>query len=86
MMQGRTTVAIAHRLSTIMSADVIFAIDQGRIVEHGTHYQLLARNGLYARLYEEQFESGRIECRCDDGVIFSDGTMAYAEESSLVMA
>ena len=86
LMRGRTTVAIAHRLSTIMAADVIFAIDQGRIVEQGTHSQLLAKNGLYARLYEEQFESGRIECRCEDGIIFSDGTMAYAEEGNLVMA
>ena len=86
LMRGRTTVAIAHRLSTIMAADVIFAIDHGRIVEQGTHYQLLAKHGLYAQLYEEQFEGGRIECRCDDGIIFSDGTMAYADEDNLVMA
>ena len=53
--QNRTTLAIAHRLSTIRSADVIFAIDAGRLVESGTHDELLARgSGLYARLYAEQ--------------------------------
>jgi ATP-binding cassette subfamily B protein len=53
--QNRTTLAIAHRLSTIRSADVIFGIDEGRLVESGTHDELLARgSGLYARLYAEQ--------------------------------
>ena len=52
---GRTTIAIAHRLSTILAADVIFAIDGGRLVEQGTHDELLARGGLYASLYREQF-------------------------------
>ena len=51
---GRTTLAIAHRLSTIIGADIIFVIDHGRIVERGTHAQLLALGGEYARLYEEQ--------------------------------
>ena len=83
LMKGRTTVAIAHRLSTIMSADVIFALDRGRIVEHGTHSQLLSRGGLYAQLYEEQFQGGKVECHCEDGVVFSDGTIAFAEDGSL---
>ena len=54
--EARTTFAIAHRLSTVMNADVIFGIDAGRIVEQGTHDELLARGGLYAKLYHEQFE------------------------------
>ena len=54
--QGRTTLVIAHRLSTIERADLILVMDQGRIVERGTHAQLLAENGYYARLHATQFE------------------------------
>ncbi len=55
VMKNRTSLVIAHRLSTIVAADVIFVVDAGRIVESGNHGELLARNGLYARLYRTQF-------------------------------
>jgi ATP-binding cassette subfamily B protein len=58
LMQGRTSLVIAHRLSTIMAADVIFVVENGTIVEAGTHNELLARAGSYARLYREQFRDG----------------------------
>ncbi|MGC3954465.1 MAG: ABC transporter ATP-binding protein [Propionicimonas sp.] len=74
-MADRTTFAIAHRLSTIMNADVIFGIADGRLIEQGSHAELLAKGGLYARLYEEQFGGGTVEARCDDAVLFADGTM-----------
>ena len=55
VMAGRTSIVIAHRLSTILSADLILVMDRGRIVERGTHSELLGEKGLYARLYETQF-------------------------------
>jgi ATP-binding cassette subfamily B protein len=59
LMEGRTTIAIAHRLSTILRADQILVFDRGRIVERGTHDQLLRHEGLYAQLYHEQFAAER---------------------------
>jgi len=73
LIRRRTTIAIAHRLSTIRNADVIFAVEDGTIAERGTHDELLARGGLYARLYEEQFGNGVVEAHCSDGVILANG-------------
>ena len=73
LIQRRTTIAIAHRLSTIRNADVIFVVQNGAIVERGTHDDLLAHGGLYARLYEEQFGNGVVEAHCSDGVILANG-------------
>jgi subfamily B ATP-binding cassette protein MsbA len=55
LMRGRTTLVIAHRLSTIVDADLIYVVDQGRIAETGSHAELLAQGGTYARLYALQF-------------------------------
>ena len=75
LMGSRTTIAIAHRLSTIVSADVINVIDSGRVVESGSHRDLLRQGGLYASLYNEQFEGGRVQWRCDGGDVMADGTV-----------
>ena len=61
LMRGRTCFVIAHRLSTIVGADKIVCMQAGRIVESGTHRELLQRNGVYAAMYRAQFESGQVE-------------------------
>ncbi len=58
LMQGRTTLVIAHRLSTVIDADIIFVLDHGQLVEQGSHAELLAKGGVYARLYATQFAAG----------------------------
>jgi ATP-binding cassette, subfamily B, bacterial len=73
LLTGRTTIAIAHRLSTILAADVIFVIDRGRLIEQGTHAELLRRGGAYAKVYEQQFQGGRVEAVCEDGMVLASG-------------
>jgi ATP-binding cassette subfamily B protein len=60
VMAGRTSIVIAHRLSTILAADLILVMDRGKIVERGTHNELLDLGGLYAQLYETQFKRERV--------------------------
>ena len=73
LLTGRTTIAIAHRLSTILAADVIFVIDRGQLIEQGTHAELLRRGGAYAKVYEQQFQGGRVEAVCEDGMVLASG-------------
>ena len=58
LMQGRTTLIVAHRLATILKADRILVMDKGRIVEEGTHAELVKKGGVYARLAKLQFQAG----------------------------
>ncbi|HEX9254811.1 MAG TPA: ABC transporter ATP-binding protein, partial [Candidatus Angelobacter sp.] len=55
LMEGKTTIVIAHRLSTVRRADMIFVVNEGKIVEQGRHEELLRTGGLYAELYSLQF-------------------------------
>src|SRR4029079_9075122 len=67
LLVGRTTLIIAHRLSTVRRADRLVVLDHGRIVEEGTHSALLARGGLYARLYQRQFRDEPLQLEINAG-------------------
>jgi ATP-binding cassette, subfamily B, bacterial len=82
LMTGRTTIAIAHRLSTILAADTILYLDKGRIIERGSHSELLAKGGAYAALYHEQFSDGTVETRCEDGLVLTSGEVIPELEAS----
>jgi len=60
LFRGRTSIVIAHRLSTILAADLILVLDRGRLVEQGTHFELLRKEGRYARLYQQQFQGADV--------------------------
>jgi ATP-binding cassette subfamily B protein len=72
LLRGRTAIVIAHRLSTVQNVDEILVLHKGRIRERGTHQELLARRGMYWRLYELQYKDqetpGPREARADLGV------------------
>ena len=76
LMEGKTVVAIAHRLSTIAAMDRLIVLDQGRIVEEGDHHALLARGGIYARLWTRQSGGflGNDETQCFNGGAASDNS------------
>ena len=84
LMRGRTTLAIAHRLSTILAADTILYVDRGRIVERGSHAELLEKGGAYAALYHEQFSDGRVETRCEDGFVLASGEIVQERTEEAV--
>jgi len=76
---SRTTIATAHRLPAIVNAGAINVIDAGRVAESGAHRWLLRQDGLYASLYQQQFEGGKIQWRCPGGDIMTDGTIRHRQ-------
>jgi ATP-binding cassette, subfamily B, bacterial len=68
--------------TSIVNADTINVIGGGRVVESGPHRDLLREGGLYATLYNEQFEGGKVQWRCPDGDVLADGTIRQREAQS----
>ena len=68
LMEGRMSLVIAHRLSTVTHADIIFVVDNGRIVEQGDHAELMARDGSYKVLYDMQFDDESDPAKASDPV------------------
>ncbi len=75
LMEGKTVILIAHRLRSAITADLILVLDDGRLVETGTHFELLNRGGVYARLFNEQSRGLRLQSRAMD---HSAGSLADA--------
>jgi ATP-binding cassette subfamily B protein len=72
-LEGRTSLVIAHRLSTVRNADLILVVEDGRIVQRGTHSELLAEGGTYALLYRTQFvEDASVEDTAGDDAAIED--------------
>ena len=82
LMQNRTTVIVAHRLSTIKVAHRIAVLDSGRIVELGTHDELMQLNGLYARLYSMQFRDPEEELETLHATMASPGSNGHRDSTS----
>jgi ATP-binding cassette subfamily B protein len=80
-MSGRTTIAVAHRLSTIVGADEILVLHHGQVRERGTHRELLARQGLYERLY--RLQAGAVRDALRDSAGESDGDEEQIESDAL---
>jgi ATP-binding cassette subfamily B protein len=81
LMSGRTTIAVAHRLSTIVGADEILVLHHGQVRERGTHRELLARQGLYERLY--RLQAGAVRDALRDSAAESDGDEEQIESDAL---
>jgi len=86
LMEGKTVVAIAHRLSTIAAMDRLVVMDQGRIVEQGSHAELLAAGGIYARLWSHQIGGFLGEEVDEDGAVPADGAAVATPASAAAAA